>query len=82
MSSRARKFSIVGPGDVRVVLLIGEDSLLSPEVGKLAWAQVGGGTALGEEHRGFSSGMSLESRSIRYVMTLTIEISLYVHCVP
>ena len=62
----------MGPGDVRVVLLVGEDSLLSPEVGKLAWAQVGGGTALGQQHRGFSSGVSLESRSIRKIMTLTL----------
>ena len=47
------------------VLLGGKDSLLSLVVGELTGAQVSGGTALGEQHGGLGSGVSVESRSVK-----------------
>ena len=46
------------------VLLVGKNSLLGSVMGKLAGAQVGGGTALGEQHGSLSCTMSIDSRSV------------------
>ena len=71
MSGIARESSSGGHVAPEELLLGSEDSLLSLEVGNFAGAHVGRDTTLGKQHRCFSGGMSIESRSVEKNMDIS-----------